>query len=525
MMAASGDPGGVAGADPDRMDRRTGLACGLLILGAFLALLDTTIVSVGMDRIGEHLHSPLSTIQWIGAGYMLAMAVAIPLSGWAVDRFGGRRMWMGTLALFLVASALSGLAWDASSLIVFRVVQGFAGGLIEPVAQTMIARTAGPRRVGRVMSLVQIPMMLAPVFGPVIGGSVMELAGWRWLFFLNLPIGAAALLLARRVLPKDEPAARPADGGFDTLGFALLSPGLGLLVYGLSQAGTGARPGSATVVVPVVLGALLLLGYAVHALRTKGVPLIDLRLFANGKFARCTVMLFMLGFTVNSGLFMIPLYDQIVRGEGPVHAGLMVAPQGLGAALVLPFVSRLTDRFGARGVVPFGMALACVGTFAYTQIDAGTGQGWLAFWLFVRGVGTGATFGPALGAAYQAIGEAVAARATSALYVLLQLGGAIGTGGLALLFQNRIAAAIPGATGTPSAADDPSLAAPLAHAFGEAFWAGVAVCAAAVVVGLFLPGRYKGGEESAPRAGAGQDAAAEASGEASAADAPAPPAH
>ncbi|KNB50851.1 DHA2 family efflux MFS transporter permease subunit [Streptomyces caatingaensis] len=492
------------GAAEERVDRSLVLACGVLILGAFLALLDTTIVSVGVDRIAGSLRSPLTTIQWIGAGYMLAMAAAIPLSGWAVDRFGGKRMWTACLALFLLASALSGLAWSAESLIVFRVVQGFAGGLIEPVAQTLIARTAGPRRVGRVMSLVQIPMMLAPVFGPVLGGGIVELAGWRWLFFLNLPIGAAALLLARRTVPADHPDSAPAPtpagtarstARFDAPGFALLSPGLGVLVYGLSQAGAGAAAGSPAVIVPLAVGAALLTGYAVHALRTAAEPLIDLRLFRNRRFALCTVTLFLLGFTVNSGLFLLPLFDQIARGEGPVHAGLVVAPQGLGAALVLPFVGRLTDRFGARGVVPVGMALAGVGTLAYTQIDAESGQLWLAFWLLVRGVGTGATFAPALGAAYQVIDGAVAARATSALYVLLQLGGAVGTAGLALLLQNRIAAAVPGAdaaSGPPSVADDPHVAGPLAHAFGQTFWGAAAVCAVAVVAGLFLPGRYRG---------------------------------
>lgn len=467
------------------------LSSAVLILGAFLALLDTTIVSVGIDQLAQGFSTPLATIQWVSTGYILAMAVAIPLSGWAVDRIGGKRMWIAALALFLLASALSGLSWSVSSLIVFRVLQGFGGGLIEPVAQTLIARTAGPNRVSRVMSLVQIPMMLAPVAGPVIGGATIAAGGWRWLFFLNVPIGLVALLLAKWVIPTDAPAAPAAAARFDVLGVALISPGLALLVYGLSQATALNGFGAVHILVDLIVGAALLMGYIVHALRTKVAPLIDLRLFANRRFTLCTATLFLLGFTVNSGLFLIPLYDQLAKGQDSLHAGLLVAPQGLGALFVLPFVGRLTDRFGAQRIVPIGMALAAIGTFAYTRINVDTNQWSLAFWLLIRGVGTGATFAPTLGSAYQVISDAVAARATSALYVLLQLGGAVGTAGLAVLLQSRIAAEAPHAVGTPSVINNPRLAEPLATAFGQTFWGSLLICLLAIVIGLFLPGRYQ----------------------------------
>ena len=199
---------------------------------AVMTVLDTTIVAVAINTLGRDFDVSVATIQWVSTGYLLALSMVIPLTGWAVERFGARRLWFASLGLFLAGSVLSGAAWSAGSLIAFRVVQGIGGGIILPVGQTMLARAAGPQRMGRVMSVVAVPALLGPVLGPVIGGLIVDAISWRWIY-VNLPVGAIALLAAWRWLEPD--AHRQPDAPIDALGIALLSPGLAAFVYGVSE--------------------------------------------------------------------------------------------------------------------------------------------------------------------------------------------------------------------------------------------------------------------------------------------------
>src|SRR5438093_757309 len=217
------------------LDREILVLGGVIVVGTIMAILDATIVNVAIPTLGRDFHTSISTIQWVMTGYLLAFASVIPLTGWASERFGPKRVWVAALVLFMLGSALAGSAWSVEALIGFRVLQGLGGGLLMPVGQAILARAAGPERMGRVMSVVGVPMLLAPIFGPVIGGAVVDQIRWRWIFFVNLPVGLAAVLLALRLLPATEGRrAQP----LDLRGFALLSPGIALLVYGLSEAGS-----------------------------------------------------------------------------------------------------------------------------------------------------------------------------------------------------------------------------------------------------------------------------------------------
>src|SRR6266536_3170978 len=186
---------------PKTLDPEILVLGGVVVIGTIMAILDATIVNVAIPTLGRDFHTSISTIQWVMTGYLLAFASVIPLTGWASERFGAKRLWIASLLLFMTGSALAGTAWSIETLIVFRVLQGVGGGLLLPVGQTILARAAGPQRIGRVMSVVGVPMLLGPVFGPVIGGAIVDQVTWRWIFFVNLPIGAVALALAWRLLP------------------------------------------------------------------------------------------------------------------------------------------------------------------------------------------------------------------------------------------------------------------------------------------------------------------------------------
>ena len=210
----------------------------MVVCGAVMTILDSTIVNVAIERLADAFDSKLSTIQWVSTAYLLAIAAVIPVAGWAVDRFGTRRVFMAAVAAFAGGSLLCGLAWSAGSLIAFRVLQGLGGGLVMPVGMTILAHAAGPERMGRVMALVGVPMLLAPALGPVLGGALIDSASWRLIFFINLPIAALALIARRAGAARA--AQTHAGARFDVLGLALLSPGLTALVAGLASPAGGA---------------------------------------------------------------------------------------------------------------------------------------------------------------------------------------------------------------------------------------------------------------------------------------------
>src|SRR4051794_7250818 len=274
------------------------LAAAVVVCGAVMTILDTTIVNVAIDRLGVVFDTRLATIQWVSTAYLLALAAVIPLTGWMVDRFGTRRGFMGAGALFLAGSTLCGLAWSAGALIAFRVLQGLGGGMVMPCGMTILARAAGHDRMGRVMALVGVPMLLAPALGPIIGGALVDGASWRLIFFLNLPLGLFALVLAARVLPREATV----RGRIDVVGALLLSPGLAALTGALT---TGS-------LVLLVAGLALIAAFVAHALRTRE-PLIDLRIFRVIAAPASTTFLF--GAAFFGSLFLLALYYQLARDE------------------------------------------------------------------------------------------------------------------------------------------------------------------------------------------------------------------
>src|SRR5215213_3331384 len=245
-----------AGASAGRgLDRGLLMVASVVVLGAIMSILDTTVVNVAISHLTTDFNTSLETIQWIVTGYTLALATVIPITGWAADRFGTKRLYILSLGLFLAGSTLSGLAWSAESLILFRVLQGLGGGMLMPAGMTILTRAAGPQRVGRVMAIMGVPMLLGPILGPILGGWLVDNVSWRWIFFINVPIGIFSLVMATRILPRDTPQPQH---GFDALGLALLSPGLALVIYGLAQSTSAGGFSAPEVWAPAGSGFILL---------------------------------------------------------------------------------------------------------------------------------------------------------------------------------------------------------------------------------------------------------------------------
>ncbi|MFF4283520.1 DHA2 family efflux MFS transporter permease subunit [Streptomyces kronopolitis] len=455
-----------APAVPDRLDARTRSMVFVLLFGAVLPLLDITVVNVALNELSKVFHAPVSTVQWVATGYALASAVAVPVSGWATHHFGGKRVWLVALSLFLAGSVACGFAWNITSLIVFRLAQGIGGGLSMPVLQTLLVQSAGKQQATRAMGAVALPALLAPILGPILGGLLLGWADWRWIFFINVPICITGIVLAARRLPVSTAGpGRP----LDIPGLLLLSPGLALIVYGLSQIG-GDRGAGLTTAVMIGAGAVLICAFALRALRASA-PLMDVRLFGHTHFLGAWTALLLTSLVFYGGLLLLPLYYQQVWGCSPLQAGGILAVQGIGAAVARSLTNRLTTHIGTRTVVLTAVALAVLGTVPFA-VWPGRDSAWLlGIGLLLRGAGVGAVTVLTISACYHRIERKAIAHASTASRIATQIGGALGS---VVVVTVLAAQASPGPTAGGSA-------------FATSFWWLVAVTACVALPAVLLP--------------------------------------
>lgn len=386
------------------------------VLGSFLAQLDATVVNVSLSTLAAELHTSLPTIQWVTSGYLLALALTLPLNGWLVERIGAKRLYLICFSGFTFASALCSLSWSAGSLIGFRILQGMSGGLMAPMAQLMMARAAGKHMV-RVMGYAALPILLGPVLGPVVAGAILQHASWRWLFLINLPIGMLAVALALLFLPDDSDLST-AERELDLIGLLLLSPGLVLFLYGSDH--LGQRTGIAC----LLLSVILLAAFFRKALQDGPRALIDLQLFRNRVFSTSALTQFMsngLSFAVQ---MLVPVYLIRAAGESPGGAGWLMVPLGVGMMCTYPSLGRLTSRFGIRVTSASGAFFALLSTLPLLYLSSHhLSRPVLAGALFLRGMGVSAVGIPSISAAYASVRREELPMASTSLNIVQRLGG------------------------------------------------------------------------------------------------------
>lgn len=479
-------------ADSDKLDSGVLKVAGVVILGVVMAILDTTVVNVALQALTLEFQTSFDTIQWVVTGYMLALATVIPVTGWACDRFGTKRLYLLSIGLFLLGSMLAGMAWNIESLIVFRVLQGLGGGMLMPAGMTIMVRAAGPHRVGRVMGVLGVPMLLGPIGGPILGGWLVDAVSWRWIFYINVPIGAIAFLLAWRMLPKDEP--RPAER-FDFPGMLMLSPGLALLIFGVSKIPAEGGVSSLSVWLPAVAGLALIVAFVLRATRIPN-PLVDLKLFKDRTFAvaMITMTFFMVAFL--GSMLVLPTYFVLVRGESALQAGLLLAPQGLGAMLTMPLGGKLADKIGPGKIVLPGIFVILAGLAVFTQVGADTPYLVLMAGLFVIGLGMGATMMPINAAALQTLTQRSVARASTAMNIVQQAAGGIGAAVMSIILASLLAGKFGVSTSEGQLAATALLMNPRTHdvaagaaadAFASTFLWALVLIAVCLIPALFLP--------------------------------------
>ena len=452
----------------------------ILVVGGLAVVFDTTIVSVALHTLSVELGTSVTAVQWVSTSYLLALGITVPLSAWGLARFGGKRLWLLALAVFLAGSVGSSLAWNVGSLIGWRVVQGIGGGLMLPLMTTLIFQAAGGKSLGRLVTYVALPALLGPILGPLIGGAILTQLSWRFMFWVNVPFCVIGILLAWRYLNTGAPARPGLAAGkprLDVPGLLLIAPGISAVLLGLAGAGTAAGFAHADVIIPLIAGVALLAAFTGYALRSSD-PLVEVRLLARRPVASSSTVLFFSGFSLYGALLLLPLYYQDVRGTTALGAGVMLVPQGIGTLVSRTVVGPNIDRFGPRVIALAGFAIVAAATVPFALAGPHTSEWLLAVWMVIRGFGLGAVVLPVIVAAYIGLDNHQIPHSSVLTRTAQQIGGSFGTAVLAVILQAAIAA-------HPATRAD---------AYHLAFWWSAGLSAIAVLLSLWLPGALRAPE-------------------------------
>jgi EmrB/QacA subfamily drug resistance transporter len=409
----------------------------VVAIGLFMAILDNTVVNVALPQMASAFHTDLDTIKWVSTAYFLAQAAVIPVTGYVSDRIGTKTVFLTALALFTVGSALCALAPNEKYLIAFRVLQGVGGGALFPIAFAITFRVFPPTERGPASAIIGVPVLLAPAFGPTIGGYLTTTFNWNAIFTVNIPIGVVALILGSLVLHDrraeqalgDVPEVR--GKRFDILGLILSMAGVTALVYGISHAGD--RSGASTigwtdttVLAFLIAGGVMLLAFVVVELFVVSDPVMDLRLFRNYTFTIANVLMWSISALLFGSLLLIPFFFESVQHQTALSTGEILISQGLAAALATVIAGRFYNVIGPRIMAVFGFAMITAGTYGLTQFSATTTGADLQVWLVLRGIGLGFTNIPMQTLAVSVVSNRAMARASSLINVTRQIAGALG---------------------------------------------------------------------------------------------------
>ena len=410
----------------------------VITIGSFMSTLSSSLVNVGLKTIGQDLGAPLSQAQWVASGYLIAFAAFLPFTAWVSRRLGPGRLWLFALAGFTTTSALCVLAPNLWALVGLRMLQGMTGAMLVPTGQTVVGHLAGPERMGRVLNSMKIVSVLGPVIGPTVGGLLIGGLSWRWLFLVNVPVGALALLAGLRVVPRGEPVT---GRRFDGPGFALVAVCLPLTIYGLTEI-TQAHGITDPKVLATLLPGLVLLALFVRHSLTTATPVLDLRLFGNRVYTAAVTSVFFTGAALLGTMVLFPLYFQLLRHESVIRTGLLMLAVGGGTALSMPFGGVLTDKIGGGIITMAGLMASAASVVPLVFLGQHVSLVLVEALQVVTGFGLGIAAMPALSVAYATVPRDRLPDATSEATIIQRIGGSIGTTTLVVVLGSTAAPTI-----------------------------------------------------------------------------------
>jgi EmrB/QacA subfamily drug resistance transporter len=354
----------------------------VFIFGLFMDLMDTTVVNVAIPTLSQEFNASTSAVEWTVTGYLLSLAVFIPAAGFLSDRFGTKRVFLLAMAIFVTASALCGISQSIEELVAFRFLQGIGGGMMTPVGTAMLSREFPGAERAKASAIISIPVVLAPTIGPIVGGYLTEYVSWRWIFYINLPVGIAGLIFASTVLVEHKESY--AQNRIDLAGLITGSGGAAMLLYALSQAGSAGWTDNAVVGFGIA-GIALFAVFTWIELHVEN-PILDLRLLKRWFFATSNLMMMPAFGAFGGFLLILTLFLQELRGYTPLEAGLIQGPSAVGTAISLPLASRMYARVGPRRMLIGGFVLASLTILPFITLDLDTPVWVIVVLLLIRGL-------------------------------------------------------------------------------------------------------------------------------------------
>lgn len=410
---------------PNKLPKDVLSAAWAIALGAIAPMLDSTMVNIAIDQLTKNFNTTLSTIQWAITGYVLALAIAVPIAGWLMDHFDGKKIFIGAVILFGVTSVLAGISWNVTSFIAFRFFQGFAAGVITPLMSTLLVKTAGPEKIGRVMAIVSTPMIFGPILGPVLGGFIVQAASWRWIFFINVFIVLIAAPLMVRTLPRFEPFNRKSK--LDIFGILDLSAMSAALIYGISKAADHATFKNSESLFWTGLGLTLLVFYVLYDRYKDHETVLPLTIFSHKSFTAASIGLFFANIAIMGPMLILPLFFQNFRHFSAMEAAIALIPQGLGMLVTRPLIGKMIDKLGAKYVVIVSLIISLVGTIPLVFVTEKTNMIWIALILFIRGTSFGGINLPLTSDAYTGLADEELPDAGVGINIIENLGSSVGS--------------------------------------------------------------------------------------------------
>lgn len=456
-----------------------------IIIGIFMVVLDGTAVNVAIPGLVQEFQTTTQVVSWTVTGYALAQAAVIPLAGWLSDRFGAKQVFLISVFLFTVGSLLCALSSSVEMLITFRIIQGIGGGMVLPIAMAFTYRLSPPDKVGAVMGMMGIPILLAPALGPVLAGYLVDYVSWKWLFLINLPIGAIGILLGIRTLPRIE---RVAVAALDKLGFILAPIAFAGLSYGVSE---GATSWTATkTIAGIAIGAVALILFVIVEL-TRKEPLLELRVFRSSDFTRGILVQWISQIALFGTMFLVPMLLQQAQGYSAFKTGLIMLPQAIAAGLFMPIGGKLFDKIGARPLVFIGMLLVTGASFILSKVDETSSLLMIMGPLALLGAGMGLSMMPLNTHLIQSAPRDLVSRVTSLTNAAQQVMTSFAVAGLATILAKRMAVYAPTAKNQLAA---------FSNSFGDTFLVLTFIAAFGALLGLVLrkPAPVEGEEGNRP---------------------------
>ncbi|MFB9324643.1 MDR family MFS transporter [Paenibacillus aurantiacus] len=445
-----------------------------IIVGMIMVILDSTVVNNAIPKLVAYFDTDLKTIQWTVTGYTLALSAVIPLAGWMTDRFGAKQVFLITIALFTIGSVLCGIAQTPEQLIVFRVIQGLGGGMMAPIGMAMVFKLAPPERRGSIMGMLGIPMLMAPAFGPVLSGWLVDSVSWHWIFFINLPIGIIAMMLGVKYLPKSERHAAP---HLDVIGMCLAPIAFSMLAYGVSEGGSSWSQTST--ITGLSIGGIALILFIFVELGQKQ-PLLELKVFKSSDFTRGILLAWIVQLALFGAMLIVPLYLQSVMHYSALETGWILMPQALCSGIGMPISGRLFDKIGARPLAFSGLAVISISLFILSGISVDTSLWVIIPCICLMGLGMGFAMMPlnthVLNSAPRRLVSRVTPLTTAAQQVVVSFAAAGLTGYLTSQIASHAASA--GADANPLSA--------VVAGYGDTFFLSACIVTVGVALSLIL---------------------------------------